>query len=344
MDYLAALGKPCRILPALMALGTFAWVAGAGSATAQDQSPLAKRLFAEAPRAWSRQQQFFLTLQGSNNGERRVLYDGKWTNQPGKTFFKQYDGNMLTESANFESGSWKGIVEGVNSQYVFMLARDSDTKPWVITKVDKRGEEWQNVWNSRTKIFPDLLIAPRTPPLHEIFQSKKFRCISVEPERTNDEDLVRLTFTFSPEGSVRLKGGWLVLDPAHFWVIRKGETEQDLGEKNEGTAKWTVQYDYKEGSRNHPIITKTVMKGKFWQKGQVIAEQLFTGNYDLQERASIPESEFTLTAYGLPEPHWARPKKTISSLWRWLGIAGIACLVLGAGVFWFKRRRAAGGL
>lgn len=343
MNHLEAMGRRCQIIPRLLAFGMLMWLGGADPANAQEQSPLAKRLFKEAPQAWEQQMEFFLTLEGSNRGERRIRRDEKWTVQPTRTSIKHWNGNILDEFEDYESGAWKGSVRGENSQYVFRLARDSDTRPWAVAKVDKKVENSLDRWGSRKLLCGDLDVAPRVPILPKLFRSRGFRCLAVEPEQINGAELVRLTFTFAPEGRNRLKGGWLVLDPPHYWVVRRGEVEMDLGEKLEGVAKWIVQSDYKEGSNLHPIPTRRVYKGKVWEKGHLISEQEFLINsYDYRERASIPESEFTLSAYGLPEPHWARPKTRPWYLW--LGIAGVACLALGAGAFWLKRRRAAGGL
>ena len=344
MSRLGLLGRHSQSVTALFALGFSLLLGVASPAKAEDQSPLARRFFKEAPQAWEQQLEFFLTGDGSNRGERRMRNaDGKWAIQPARTYVKQYKGNMLDEFENYEAGAWKGTVRGENSQYIFRLARDSDTKPWVIVKVDKKDEKSPDLWNSRKEFCGDLAIAPYTPSLPQVVQSKGFRCISVDPEPTNGEELVRLTFSFTPEGRIRLKGGWLVLDPSHYWVIRKGEIESDLGEQRDGKAKWTVESDYREGLNRHPIPVKRAQKGKIWEKDRLISEQEFLyHSFDYRERVSIPENEFTLSAYGLPEPHWVRPKT--KPWYLWLGIAGIVCLALGAGVFWLKRRRAASGL
>lgn len=339
MYCLAAIRRPCRIARRLLALGAFLSLVSAGSTNAQNQSPLGKRLLTEAPRAWQRQQEFWLTLEGTNRIDRRMRSDGTWTSTPGKNSWKQCQGNMLEQFERLEAGSWKGSIRGENSEYIFILGRRNETRPWVIQEVNKKVKKSPDVWNARKTLCHDLILAPRTLPLPEVFQSQRFQCVSVTPEPTQGEELARLTFAFSPEGANRLKGGWVVLDPSHYWVIRWGEIDLDLGEQQEGTAKWTVQYDYKEGSDRHPIATRNVLKGRIWQNGRIISEQEYSVDFDLHERASIPASEFTLSAYGLPEPSWAQPKRTAWYLW--LALAGILCLVLGAAVGWLRRRRAA---
>jgi hypothetical protein len=325
----------------LLALGIFVWLAGAGSASAQDHSPLEKRLFAEGPQAWEAEENFWLTLEGTASGVRRIQSQGKETdNARLRMSWKQCNGNMLNQSETFQSGSWNGSINGENSEYTFVLGRSSEERPWVIKEVNKKTVKSLDAWNGRKTLVPDLIFAPVTHTLPQVFRSRGFKCVNVAPEPTTGEELVRLTFTFSPEGKNRLTGGWLVLDPSHYWVIRRGEVDADLGDKKKGTAKWTVQHDYKEGSNHHPIITRKVLKGKGWEDGRLIFESDFSIDaYDLHERATIPESEFRLSAYGLPEPLWAQPKKT--HWYFWLGLAGILCLMLGATVAWLKKRRVA---
>jgi hypothetical protein len=341
---LAACRSRIRILPRLWALRALLWLGCIGSAQGEDQSPLAKRLFKEAPRAWARYKDFYLTLEGKVRGEIRVRSrEGKWQIKRVRASWKQFDSAVLDESETFEAGSWNGRVDGENSEYAFTLIRKSDSKPWVIQNVEKRDGVSTEVWNSRKEECQYLSLTPLGPPLPFVFLSKGFRCVRVEPESMNGEELVRLTFTYVLRDASLLKGGWVVLDPSQDWMIRRGEIEVGLGEKVEGTAKWTLQYDYKEGSNHHPLMTRSVVKGKFWQKGRLVVEKEYLHDLDMRERPSIPESEFTLSAYGLPEPHWARPKKTRRPWYLWLAVGGIACLALGAGAGWYKRRRAAAG-
>jgi hypothetical protein len=55
----------------------------------------------------------------------------------------------------------------------------------------------------------------------------------------------------------------------------------------------------------------------------------------------LDESEFTLSAFGLPEPvgvEWERPVRW----YLWLMLAGVVCLVAGGVFYWISRRRAGG--
>lgn len=341
MNRLLATGKHCLILLLILKLAGGLWLGIADSAAAQERTSLAQRFFTEAPPAWTAQQEFYLTLDSSVTGKRRELgTDGKWTITHFKSYVKNRNGNMFDRWDTFESGAWKGLLRGDNSDYRFVLARNSDTKPWVIQSVTKTDQPSTKTWQLRKEFCVDLILGPRIYPLPRLVALKGFKCVSVNPETTKGEELMRVTFTHTPEGVNRVKQGWVVLDPSRYWVIRKCKIETDLGEKKEGKAIWTHELEYREGTNKHPILVKSVCKGKIWQKGQLIADPEFHASYDCQERPFIPDSEFTLSHYGLPEPHWLPAKKTPWFLW--LGACGIGCLVLAMCVRFFKRRQMAG--
>src|SRR6266545_5864922 len=134
----AACGKQCRMARWLLVLGISLWVPSAGPANAQDDSPLRKRFFAEAPKAWKRHEAFWATLEGTSKGERRERRDDKWINSPARQFWKQCNGNYLNQVESLESGVWRGSIRGENSEYIFVLVRDSEDKPWVIQDVKKK--------------------------------------------------------------------------------------------------------------------------------------------------------------------------------------------------------------
>jgi hypothetical protein len=187
------------------------------------------------------------------------------------------------------------------------------------------------------------LFEPRVG-LPELYQSAGFQLIDVSPEGGDkSEALVRVTFRYTPKDPSNdwQRSGVVVLDPSRDWVIRRTELEeeQQVG-KVKVTGKYTGRIDYKESGEQHVIKSET--RHRIWNNGALVNEITLLSEIERRPRKSIPESEFTLSAFGLPEPHWARPK---SKPWYlWFAIAGLVCLSLGAGVAFVKRRRAARAL
>jgi hypothetical protein len=347
MQALEAIRSLCRRGRWLLVTLIFPWVTGPILAEAPQESALWKRLVREAPPAWERYRNHWVTLEGSNHTEMKELYEGKWIISPRRSTWKQCGNNVLEHNERLVSQSWQGHIWGENLNYKFELSRKDETKPWVIVRVEQIEQPQDNV-EPRRKVADGLLLFTPGGPigLPEMLQSAAFGPTDIAPESGGkSEELVRVTFRYSPEDKKTYPQGGLVvviLDPSHDWVLRKAEVEVEIGGGRKGVWKSTLRRDYKEDPEGRPIETRTELKSTFLENGQVSYVTGGVGELTLQQRKSIPESEFTLSAFGLPEPHWAKPKTRPWYLW--LGIGGIVCLALGAGAFWLKRRRLAGRL
>jgi hypothetical protein len=99
------------------------------------------------------------------------------------------------------------------------------------------------------------------------------------------------------------------------------------------------RFDYKAGQMGFPVLTRiefdTGNSGEGKMQIKVIRE------FQLMERDGIPESEFTLSAFGLPEPVELQGPRSQTRWYLWAGVAGILCLALGAGLRWRAQRIAA---
>jgi hypothetical protein len=325
-----------RIYTWSFSIGISVWLVSAGSVNAQEASSLKRRLLQEAPQAWKNYQEFFQALQGNASGERREL-TGNEKNQITRrvvSHWKRCKGYSLLQQEAFSRGSYSGTVRGYNPQYKFMLARGSEQKPWVVQELTQRSPD-----DSEPPRDPPLGLFFGNPPgsLPYLFDSPDFKVVNVAPEGVQSEELVRMTFTYSPKDKAkeRLRGGWIVLDHNHDWVIRRGEIELVFDAKTK--VKQTFVEEYKEGSGHHPIPTKNSLKATVLEDGRITYEYEGVGTSNLYEQQFVPESEFTLSAFGLPEPAWLKPKNK-RSWYLWAGLAGVLCLVSAGIVRWAKRR------
>jgi hypothetical protein len=134
-----------------------------------------------------------------------------------------------------------------------------------------------------------------------------------------------------------LRGGWIVFDPARYWVIRECQVQlQLLPKSDKSPVSMEGKFTYKEGKQEFPIMTRIVRKWEGTLQGKRIQSET-TEEYDLVVRAEVPEREFTFSAFGLSEPpgvEWTKP----TPWYIWAAAAGVLCLVLGAGFAWLRRR------
>jgi hypothetical protein len=272
----------------------------------------------------------------------REFFEGKWATLPSRrSTWKQCGNCGLDQGESLKSGSWNGTLVGENSRYVFELVRASETKPWAIQAVTKKTDESLQIFkDGRKKDAGGLLIfKPFVFGMPEMFRMSAFEAVDVVSAPQDGQELVRITFRYSPEDreNDRLRGGILVLDPSRDWVIRRAELDLEAIGETTGPWKYIHEYQYKDGPNGHPLLTRTELRNSQWDRGAISYEFYSVGETNMHERKVIPESEFTLSAYGLPEPDWAPPKRTLWYLW--LGLAGILCLMAGAGLAWLKKWR-----
>lgn len=295
---------------------------------AQQPAVAQKKFETEAPRGWEGFRNFYRTLQGSYSGETRDL-TGETPTRRGGGHFKQCDGNTLEERED------RGVVWAKNSQYTFQLIRKSETTPWVIREISKRSAD--DLEKSKSQLYPapvGLLLNSHPPMDFDGLVTNPhfhFQPLEVTLERENGNELVRVKFSCSA-ADIQLRGGWVLLDPNQDWVIRKGELDLVNGET---TSKTTQQTEFRAGSNGHPVPTKDFWSGIYKQGERVVGHVEVEDVYDLHEQKNVPESEFTLSAYGFPEPSWIEQKKTRWYLW--FALAGGVCLAAGAAWRWRKR-------
>lgn len=284
--------------------------------TAQEESSLRKRFLAEAPQGWKRHQEFWQTLQGTANALKRMATDGKVTTERVRYHIKQCDGRRLDQIEVWRAGSYEGAVTANNSQYSFKLTRKSPDRPWVLVSQKPGGRK-----------VPGPPCEGLTPYarhfLPKLIQAPEFKLLDVTPEKDKGRNLVRVSYSYTKDKDP-LRGGWVVLDPNHDWVMRRGQADAVEGGKK---SVFTINYEYKEGTDRHLIMTKMVVREVFVDDQSLLREG--TSDCEMYEQKVVPESEFMLGAYGLPEP--VGEKQTGTRWYLWAAVAGLTCLTLGVG-------------
>ncbi|MGL4553748.1 MAG: hypothetical protein ACRC33_21505 [Gemmataceae bacterium] len=139
-------------------------------------------------------------------------------------------------------------------------------------------------------------------PLAEWLTRPGFVVVAVKAESKGGKQLVRMEYTYQdphprdPSLPERSRwSGWHLLDPNDFWVIHESYVKAWHGADS-------ITVQARERIGGYPIGHRTVLAG-FSPAGKRTAEYVWeTAN--LKARTAS-DDEFTLSAFGLPEPSFA---------------------------------------
>jgi len=239
----------------------------------------------------------------------------------------------------------KSAVLARNSRYGFELTRPAGPEEWRLTDVhladsaDQSPRHLNTEWLAKQTLFVrPYAMSPLT--LTDLFNAPSFRLLGCAPS-PRDPALVRVQFENAPppvgkKPQERLSG-WCDLDPRAGWSIHGMEVTS----KNQlQTA--TVRSDLKSALDGDGLVRIDEERQEVWVRSGDTLEahrtQLYM--YKIWVDRDVPEREFSLTAYGLPEPPGISfPRRTPTYVWLLLGATGFA--VLAVLFRWLTRRKPA---
>lgn len=224
-------------------------------------------------------------------------------------------------------------VYAVNSRYRFELRRKKSTALWAISllseeRITPRREGRPDV--STLAMVNSWVKAPVTTNGLDsywptITADPGFVVLRAAPRAVGNRMLFEVQFEMppsqSPSYSLRLMSGRVVFDPDHLWVMQSADVNIESAgprRKPNRRAIGTV-YDYAYEADGFPILKKYVETENVVGKGKYVTEQEYSLSF-----GDIPESEFTLSAFGFPEPNWTT--NTGTRWFLWAAIGGIGCI------------------
>jgi hypothetical protein len=234
------------------------------------------------------------------------------------------------------------FFRGRNDKYAFSLERTSDGVRTSLQFVEQIGID-----PSVDARIAAMEETPRaialagyylwTEPLSKVVESDAFTITRAYDMPSGAEELIRVEFEYIFEDAARKRkhrftDGFLVCDPAKEWVLTEyGGTNYNL--INKSTKVLTVVLECAETIGGMPIATKVTQTDSSLD-GNYKGESILT--MEITDR-NVPEEEFYLSHYGLPEPNFER---SWLGTWGWYLIGGIGCIVVGAiTIRWRNTRR-----
>jgi hypothetical protein len=342
MSWLYRSDSPFAVNSAIFLLAVFL-VEPARPSYGQEAS-LKERFLAEAPRKIDEYEAYCHRIQGSATLTRDIRYaDGKRAHTVNRFGFKQNPRcTSFLNEFDSENEKFKKLF-AVNANYSFALIWADTASSWVVSSIDAPDSTLQ--WARPlaevvlNRLMPQYYLDES--PLGAVVRSPGFAVELAEPVGRGSRTLVRVKFRYRDQkratdrGACPVQGGSMLLDPEHHWC----PVERTLDYKwVNGTGTGKEQFEYVEGSQGFFIIKQYHSSDRLSPPAPVGAGSDNVWEYDLSEpRALARDSEFTLSAYGLPEPPGLGKGPTPWYLWA-AGL-GAACLGL-ATVLWWRARRA----
>jgi len=247
--------------------------------------------------------------------------------------FKQNKSSVLMIEKQENNGKLiSEKVYAINSRYGFILVRQPE-KNWLIqdiflknpsdAKYGKRDLR-DHVLNSIGLGYPYDLANPMTT-LSNTYRQKNDAegdLISIDYERPATK-----VHPVQSKGTMTFKKslGYALVHVESISHFRKDTTSSK------------IDHQYSGDIKGFATLTKRIVRTSTPEGDGFMRTGLSESDYDIVYNESVPDTEFTLSAFGLPEPKgiaWEQPSR---GGWVWWGVAGITLVVVGYGIYRWRR-------
>jgi hypothetical protein len=313
------------------------WLSVFGLAVANDVE-LSARFRKEAPEAWTH----YLALARNIDIEAtETTFNADGTERIVIFFQDKLSGsNGLRLQRNLKGPVSRARVNAVretvicrNARYGFQLSKQQLDHPWLVTYV---GDDVAGI---SKKLQGSAEVVARTPlsVFHKFLPTwieEGFTVKSVDWAQRQSGQRVALAFeTEKPSGqrpSNWVRSGVIWLNPERLWAVEGSEVSVATPKGEE--QRWSQSVEFLQDPPNLPLVRRrqsslTGATGKF----EIVTD---FARFELRE---VPEYDFTLAAFGLPEASqpsaWARAR-----LWLILTLGGAICIIVAIAL---RRRNAA---
>ncbi|MBI2804592.1 MAG: hypothetical protein HYX68_06360 [Planctomycetes bacterium] len=307
---------------------------------------LPQRVLRETKEKWEAYDRLSLTLQEESKETQRVVGDPKGFGPAVHSEVKRDKAGkhllFMTEGNDAKIGHTCYVV---NERYGFELRRPNRERGWALATVYKNvdSEEFRRFVGN---VLDDGNIRASGPfglyqeSIKRVFKDPNFKIIDAHEFQQNDLSFVKIHFTnkerpFKPKvfRPYLYESGWAVFCPEHYWRLCEYEaTVQQFG-PSQFTVRGTI--DSHIDGKGFPIFSSSRVK---WRGVSILDKKQYeleiVNKSEIEDRDPDPY-EFTLTAFGLPEPPGMPAVRPRSRWYLWILTAAAVAIAVG----WFFRRR-----
>jgi hypothetical protein len=331
------------VAPSLWAaLALFVWLPGATNKTSAQQLSLDESVI----RQWKEYELFAPGLQGVKR-ENDSFSTGLKRAQT-VSIKQNRECAILSEHRDDESDKLISLANPLYSAEIQRVV--SDPRKTVLKRFGKGPNMILPQWDRSLTQTMFLVTSPhfsyRGTRLSELVSQPGFQIKKMVREDREGAALVRIEHHYSYVESKAYQvevDGSLFLDPARHWCIRQVLDNEGsfLGENRYGTAKRDTRYEIIDHPSGFPLVkSSTTRSTSYYEKTKRTTEGTLLREYEWDVNDRLPNADFTLSAFGLPEPpgvKWEKP----TPVYVWILAAAGASGALAFGAYYLARRRQA---
>ncbi len=269
---------------------------------AAGDSDLGQRFLRDAPRGWAKLREAERRLVGVAHIEYWSVTKGqKIVHLDHHIEFKRNGDlvRLVKSSPKSESSS----VEIVGPRYFFHLTKATGKAPYVRRSLSF-GEPSINIKDegflSSTYFFRALQFAREfwNVPLEELVAGPGFVVKGISQRVVGTKKIVRVEFLAkSAKYKQEWRSAWMELCPDENWALQKAE----YWPRSDWRQTITNEFRPRKDGRLSPYRSRIVGRFSVSQFSKEEVEETYQFTLDEIEERVVPESEFTLPAFGLPE-------------------------------------------
>mgnify|MGYP001116249113 CR=1 FL=1 len=302
------------------------------SATQTKDDSTMDRLLKEAPEKWAEYENIAQQFQGTETVE--VEEQGNEEQKYGcVNEFKHNNDCKLIRSYDLAEKQPEFVL-AFNPLYGFELTRKNKSSPYVLRRLKMHGDkdESMTLFFEDSALVKSALVTACYCSLRDLFRQPNFKLRDVRLVKRDDEELVEVSFLNTHDIKTRpscpIQGGTLVLDPNRYWCVRSGEV---VCRYLPGSMRIKFEISLRDSPAGYPVPISCVEdKTPTTAPAEGLRPKKVRRQYDFQVPTRLPDTtQFTLSAFGLPEPPgvtWRKP--TPWYLW----VTGIGVALVGVGV------------
>jgi len=285
---------------------------------------LRARFLADAPRGWAALHKSTWDLQGQVRDRSEYIAGyPDYKNELWVHTFKASKDNILHRRTGVQAAGSESYLRCINPDYVFQIERPTANAAW---KMNYLGRDRAPMLG-RIETYAAVLFVSHSIEGQDLawtIAQPGFQIKTLTDVSRDGESLVLLDFTAtkSKKSNMQIRGGRVLLDPAHHWAVR----EFDLDLLLDGPARATGKVEYEGEVGGFPLLKHYVRDFKAEDAKEGLYHRRKLCDYELKP-SDAPGSEFRLSAYGLPEPTSPSPARGWPP-WLWPVVLAIACLAI----------------